>query len=213
MGNRTANLHTALQSLREQTQPVEIVCVDDWTETGANEQEARAAGAVYEQLEPKQGAHVFRYCRGINRAAALATGDLVVITQGDVYYPPDFAQKVISCMESRERTCALRPLIHRVDAAGGPVTGDIPSLEESRNFADHPCIVLWRDRYVPYDEEYDKYLHWGGPAWSTALTRSGLHGCETPDIWCTHIDHDHNSGGKYPFGMMLYRAKTGAAGK
>jgi hypothetical protein len=209
MGKRD-NVRVAMESIKAQTHPPDqIVCVEDGLLRPENEAIAREYGALYEQLPPKVG-NEFRYARGHNRCAELATGDLIVLTQEDVYYPPDFVEKVIPVMERLGRGIVEQVYLKRVDPNQAPYPQPA-GAQLGHRFGDNPCLVMWRADYVPMDEEYDHYMHWWGPGWTFDLERAGIRGYNNHDIWATHIDHpDSMAEGKFPFGEMLYRAKTGA---
>lgn len=112
--DRPKELARALASISRSTFPVAQVVVSDDGHDAATETVCREAPVAVDYVPgPRRGIGANR-----NRAIAAATGDIVAFIDDDGALLPDFLDKAITCMRSRER----RHGVGRVIVSGCSVT-------------------------------------------------------------------------------------------
>lgn len=207
---RLGNMQRSLESLAAQTYGVfGIIVTEDCPLSDGILYLANKYGA-YLSLPLRVG-NEFRYAQAQNMAVGYATGDIVVCTQADIIYPPNFLSDTVAALCEYGEKAVVIPDVQRTDPAKYIPTPIGPL--DRWNAADCPVVSMWRAQYVPMNEAFDQYRDWWGPAWSCDLARAGMR------FYCagavTHIDHETGDilHTKSPFGRMLFNATYGHQGQ
>ncbi|MCC6217394.1 MAG: glycosyltransferase [Polyangiaceae bacterium] len=164
-------LENCLASLRWQSVPadqVEIVLSDFGSDEASRADIAAIAGGVGARVAYTETAEIWNRSRALNLGIQAATGAVVLCTDADMIFAPNFLQTILDVQRSSDRPrmvhCACHDLPEAVpERRWSP--DDFESLRAQAEFRDlggtGACQAAAREfffRVRGYDE---KYLHWG----------------------------------------------------
>jgi glycosyltransferase involved in cell wall biosynthesis len=150
-----------------------------------------------------------------NRLAAAAKGDILCITNQDMEFPPSFLERVRSKMQELDKNVVLLTFLATNDPGkyGPGSAGSAPNYETGFIFpmaADRQFVALWREKFLPFDEEFNQFEGYGGMEWALRMHRAGIKFWFESDIRCIHWNHPQNpESTMQPFGAMLFQMKSG----
>ena len=166
--NEAAGLDRLAADLRAQTVvPDEIVITDGGSSDGTAERAAELLSGLTEvRVIPVPGANI---AAGRNRAIAEARGEIVLVTDGGLYLPSDWAEALRDAVRAEEVDVVFgyvlsapgndfettlgavtRPLAHEIDPVAYPISGGCTGFR--RKFRDR----VWYPEWLDYGE--DLYL-------------------------------------------------------